>query len=696
MKTDYLTALLKKDSTWKKGPLPLPAANAFKRLKAALCSNPIVQQPAASGDWKVTTDASQGDAQHPGGLGAVLTQVVDGKERVIAYASRSLKPFEKNYSAYLLELAAAVWAIDHWHVYLQGRHFDLYTDHQPLTHLSTIHKKTLNRLQLQLLEHDFAIHYKKGPENTVADALSRNPIEVLDDKCEGGLSLKEEQAKDPFCRDVREYLKAGVLPHGSDGYVKKVLRVSEGASVTDDIIYFFHKREGMRPVQAALLPQSLWRLVTEAAHNSWHGGHGGEDRTKQRVFLRYYFPGVHNYVAQFVKSCPKCQMSKGKQPPPAPLQSLPICMERNERVHIDLFGPMKSTSASGMKYVCVMTDAFRKVVELAAIPDKQADTVAKCFFERWICRYSVPMQLISDNGKEFANSLFDEMSKLLGFEQKKTTAYHPQSNSSAESFNRTMKAYLRSMHENSETLDWESQLPMLQLCNNCHVHRSTLESPFWITYHFDPRLPTFDMDNPQPLYKSDYVTSAFKTLYETDKRVHEKQWDARKLRELYYNRKTKERIFNVGDRVLFFQNAIPRNVNAKLFKQWQGPFYVVKVVNPLNCVIQRSPHSKELLVHIEKLRHMKEEDMKSHFDSKKKVEKDDHESAPDFEPFKGRAGDPGSEDFNEEARSGSEIMDSAVKLDTKSQGEEACDRADFVRATRSRVKTDGLQLQSGL
>ena len=78
--------------------------------------------------------------------------MVDGKERVIAYASRSLKSFEKNYSAYLLELVAAAWAIDHWQVYLAGRKFTLFTDHKPLTHLSTIHKKTLNRLQQQLNE----------------------------------------------------------------------------------------------------------------------------------------------------------------------------------------------------------------------------------------------------------------------------------------------------------------------------------------------------------------------------------------------------------------------------------------------------------------------------------------------------------------------------------------------------------------
>ena len=65
---------------------------------------------------------------NPGGFGAVLSQVwEDGNERVISYASRALKKNEENYSAYLLELAAAAWAIDHFSVYLRGRHFDLFT-----------------------------------------------------------------------------------------------------------------------------------------------------------------------------------------------------------------------------------------------------------------------------------------------------------------------------------------------------------------------------------------------------------------------------------------------------------------------------------------------------------------------------------------------------------------------------------------
>ena len=162
-----LTNLTKKTSGYSDGLLPEHALQAFNFLKNQLVSAPLVAHPRPGCQYHLSTDAAAGDDLNPGGFGAVLTQLwPDGKERVIAYASRSLKENEKNYSAYLLELAAAAWAVDHFSVYLLGRHFILYTDHKPLETLTKTHKKTLNRLQEQMLEYDFAIQYRKGIDNS--------------------------------------------------------------------------------------------------------------------------------------------------------------------------------------------------------------------------------------------------------------------------------------------------------------------------------------------------------------------------------------------------------------------------------------------------------------------------------------------------------------------------------------------------
>ena len=149
-------------------------------------------------------------------MGAALAQLdIDGKEIVIAYASRGLKEHEANYSAYLLEMAAASWGIEHFSVYLVGKRFTLCTDHKPLETLSTTHTKTLNRLQQLMLEYEFDIEYKKGEDNTVADFLSRNVVKLEWLDAEHAISavhadLEEfrlAQDEDLQARTIKEFLK---------------------------------------------------------------------------------------------------------------------------------------------------------------------------------------------------------------------------------------------------------------------------------------------------------------------------------------------------------------------------------------------------------------------------------------------------------------------------------------------------------
>ena len=114
-----------------------------------------------------------------GAWSVLIQRLSDYTEIVLAYASRALKPNEQNYGAYLLEAAASSWAVDHYSVYLRGRSFTLFTDHKPLESLSTIHTKTLNRLQQQMLEYDFDIRYKEGKTNIIANTLSMNTVRVM-------------------------------------------------------------------------------------------------------------------------------------------------------------------------------------------------------------------------------------------------------------------------------------------------------------------------------------------------------------------------------------------------------------------------------------------------------------------------------------------------------------------------------------
>jgi hypothetical protein len=82
------------------------------------------------------------------------------------------------------------------------------------------------------------------------------------------------------------------------------------------------------------------------------------------------------------------------------------------------------TSAAANHYVVVMTDAFTKYVELAAIPNKTEDQMAKVFFERWFCRFSAPTVMISDQGKEFCNELVADQLERRIIQQKHDKVHH--------------------------------------------------------------------------------------------------------------------------------------------------------------------------------------------------------------------------------------------------------------------------------
>ncbi|GKA79643.1 putative reverse transcriptase domain-containing protein [Tanacetum coccineum] len=139
--------------------------SAFQLLKQKLCEAPILALPEGNDNFVVYCDASLQ------GLGAVLMQ----REKVIAYASRQLKPHEENYTTHDLELGAVIFALKIWRHYLYGTKCTVFTDHKSLQHI--LRQKELNMRQRRWLElladYDCEICYHPGKANVVADALSR-------------------------------------------------------------------------------------------------------------------------------------------------------------------------------------------------------------------------------------------------------------------------------------------------------------------------------------------------------------------------------------------------------------------------------------------------------------------------------------------------------------------------------------------
>jgi len=103
--------------------------SAFELLKQALSTPPILAMPRDTGEFILDIDACDMT------IGAVLSQMQDGYEKVIAYASRTLDKREANYCVTRKELLAIVYSVKYFKQYLLGRDFKIRTDHAPLTWL---------------------------------------------------------------------------------------------------------------------------------------------------------------------------------------------------------------------------------------------------------------------------------------------------------------------------------------------------------------------------------------------------------------------------------------------------------------------------------------------------------------------------------------------------------------------------------
>jgi hypothetical protein len=157
-----MTALLAKKVVFKWIPA---CQESFETLKKKLTTTPVLILPDVHKPFSVYCDASYT------GLGCVL--IHEGK--VVAYSSRQLKIYEKNYPTHDLELVEVVHALKTWRHYLFGQKCDIYTDHKSLKYIFT--QSELNMRQRRWLElikdYELEIHYHPGKANVVAYALSR-------------------------------------------------------------------------------------------------------------------------------------------------------------------------------------------------------------------------------------------------------------------------------------------------------------------------------------------------------------------------------------------------------------------------------------------------------------------------------------------------------------------------------------------
>ncbi|KAL1263543.1 hypothetical protein QQF64_006282 [Cirrhinus molitorella] len=158
----------------------------------------------------------------------------------------------------------------------------------------------------------------------------------------------------------------------------------------------------------------------------------------------------------------------------------------NEILAIDF--TMLEPSSSGLENVLVMTDVFTKYTLAVPTQDQRAETVAQVLVVEWFCKFGVPGRIHSDQGRNFESLLIQQLCSLYKVEKSRTTPYHPAGNGQCERFNRTLHNLLRTLPP-SRKRDWALCLPQVLFSYNTTPHQSTGESPHYLMFGQEPRLP---------------------------------------------------------------------------------------------------------------------------------------------------------------------------------------------------------------
>ncbi|OMH78867.1 Transposon Tf2-11 polyprotein [Zancudomyces culisetae] len=348
----------------------------FKDIFEKLVTAPILGFPDWNEELVLTTDASVI------GIGAVLSQVVQGEERVIEYASHSTNKAEQNYSKSHLEALAVVWSVKKFKYYLWGRKFRIKTDHKSLLQIFNGTELTgrIARWAMILWCYDYEIEHLPGRLNP-ADMLSRNiPVKnnednIVLDVC--SMDINEYV-------DVLQYLSTMQYPKGAEAKDREKIRNRARQYYLKDGKLF----KKVKKVFKEVLHERNFKEIISNIHNE---GHEGIENTWRRVTEKYTGKNLYNDVFEIVKSCLICQFHKDGRTKNNELY--PILTSKPFQIFgIDAIGPIASISKNEN----------------------------------------------SDRGSSFVSDSTTNVFEWLGLKHRPTTSNRPQSNGQVERLNRTL------------------------------------------------------------------------------------------------------------------------------------------------------------------------------------------------------------------------------------------------------------------
>ena len=464
---------------------------AFEQCKLSLQKAVTLSHPQSGVPMALMCDASDTC------VGAVLQQRVNDNWEPLGYFSKKLTDTQTKYCTYDRELLAIYMALQYFRKLFEGRELTIYTDHKPITYalskLNSSNSETPRRTRYLLFISEFTndIRHIDGQSNVVADSLSR----VAELYCPTNIDFAELAA----AQETDDYVAR--ISNCNNSNSKVSLKKLYWPTVNKPI-YCELSKNTARPY----LPEKFRRIAFDNIHSI---SHPGVRATKSLITQKYFWPGMNSQIGKWAKTCIPCQKAKIQRHTVSELGSFSEC-GKFEHIHIDIVGPLNVT-AEGYRYCLTIIDRFTKWPEAIPLKEITAENTAKALYDCWITRYGCPVKITSDQGRQFESNLFNQLTKVMGIERIRTTAYHPQSNGMVERWHRSLKA---SLMARIQTESWVKELPTVLFGLRAAIRSDTGYSAAELVYGSTIRLPGdfFEQGQTQNQNMDSYVEELKKTI----------------------------------------------------------------------------------------------------------------------------------------------------------------------------------------
>ena len=443
---------------------------------------------------------------------------------------------------------------------------------------------------MAIQELDLKIRHRPGCSNANADAFVRAPLESAgenqDDDVTGVIAnlgaqdvdLPTLQRQDVELEPFIKFLETGILP--ADGRTARLVATTASQyTIEEGVLYRVEFDGTLRLIPPRDSRETLF-------HSGVFGAHLGDAKVFSELRRSYWWYGMRSDISRWSRGCLVCATRQAGSAIRAPLTPIPV-VGPFDRIGVDIIQFPKSQR--GNQYAVVFVDYLTKWPEVFPVSDQSAATVARLLVDS---RHRVPAEFLSDRGRAFLSGLMKEVEGLLGFHKVNTSAYHPQTDGLVERFNRTLTAMLAKTAERGGR-DWDLRLPYVLFAYRASEQQSTRESPFYLLYGRDPRLPSEAMLGPTKGRRSvplrGYGQQLTKIMSEAWELARHSAGRAQNRQKQLYDKQQRPPTFGVGDRA---KPAEKTGEAQKLARPYHGPFRVVEI-NTNTAKIRRVDRPQE-------------------------------------------------------------------------------------------------------